>query len=44
MVEELAIKDPRFAETFISCFDYGQSEQSANAERLRRLRSYLRPR
>ena len=44
MVEKLAIKDPRFAETFLSCWDYGQSEQPANAARLRRLRTYLRRR
>ena len=37
-VEELATKNREFAQVFLSCWNYGQAELPANADRLNHLR------
>ena len=40
-VEELALADPRFADTFCWCWRFGQSDQPANAARFESLKARL---
>jgi len=41
-VEELALADPRFADTFQRCWRFGQADERGNAERFKRLKQRLR--
>jgi hypothetical protein len=43
-VEQAALADPRFGETFQRCWQYGQAEQPGNAERFVALGERLRQR
>ncbi len=43
-VERLAMANYRFADTFSSCWNFGQSEDPTNAERMGALREQLRRR
>jgi hypothetical protein len=40
-IEELAMKRRRFADVFLSCWEFGQSERPKNRRRLNRLRRRL---
>jgi hypothetical protein len=41
-VRRAALKSPRFADTFSSCYWFGQAKTSRNAARMKRLQSQLR--
>jgi hypothetical protein len=43
LVEELALGDSDFAETFLRCWEYGQAEETQNSKQFRALRKRLRP-